>query len=270
MLCYAADEHMYKAVLFDLDDTLIAQDASDEASLRAVCAYASELRSIDAPTLHGAARRHAAGLWRAAPTFAYADRIGIGYTEGMWARFTGDSPDLNALRAWAPAYRRAAWSGALREQDVDDAPLAEEMAALFEEERRNCRAVYPDAEPALRDLREECRLGLVTNGAPDLQREKLEQSGLGHFFDAVVVSGEVDIGKPDPRIFALALERLGVRPSEAVMVGDNPARDIAGAQRAGLKTVFIQRPDLERDLSGITPDAHIVDLDQLRPALSRL
>jgi len=270
MLCYATDEQMYKAVLFDLDDTLIAQDASDEASFRAVCAYAGERRAVDAPALHGAIRRHADGLWRAAPTFAYADRIGIGYAEGLWARFTGDSPDLEALRAWTPAYRRAAWSGALRAQDVDDAPLAEELAALFGEERRGCRAPYPDAEPILRALREEYRLALVTNGAPDLQREKLHASGLEYLFHAMIVSGEAGVGKPDPRIFALVLERIGVRPAEAVMVGDNPARDIAGAQRAGIRAVFVERPGIRRQLGSVAPDARITGLHELRDILRRL
>ena len=230
---------MRKAILFDLDDTLVAQDASDEAAFRAACDVAHRRRGIDPRALYEATRHVARKLWRAAPSFQYTDRIGISYTEGLWARFTDDGPDLLALRTWAPTYRREAWSRALLEQGVDDAPLAEELGARFGEERRKRHVVFPDVEPALRGLRADYRLALVTNGAPDLQREKLRGSGLSGYFDAVIVSGEAGVGKPNPRIFALALERLGVRPDEAVMVGDNPARDIVGAQRAGVRAVLI-------------------------------
>ncbi len=255
---------MLRAVLFDLDDTLMAQDASDDAALLATGESARARHTIDPQALAAALGRISRELWHAAPTYPYARRIGISHTEGLWARFTGDDPNLMALRACAPAYRREAWFQALLEQNIDDMALAGELAETFAAQRRARHVVFPDAEPALRGLRDDYRLGLVTNGAPDLQREKLRGSGLGEYFDAVIVSGEVGVGKPDPRVFALALEGLDVRPDEAVMVGDNPARDIVGAQRAGVKAVWIDRPGLRRDLAGVTPDARIESLDQMR------
>ncbi len=258
---------MPKVILFDLDDTLIAQDACDDAAFHAVCNYAHRQRGVTAGALDHAVRPIARQLWRESPTSSYTDRIGISYTEGLWGRFGGDEPALRELHDWAPTYRREAWSRALMEQGVEEAPLAEELAALFGQERRARRFVFPDAAPALRGLRADYRMGLITNGAPDLQREKLHGSGLEPFFDAIIVSGEVNVGKPDPRIFALALARLGARPDEAAMVGDSPARDIAGAQRAGVRAVMIKRPGLQRDLAGITPDAQIATLDQLRAIL---
>ncbi len=258
---------MLRAILFDLDDTLMAQDASDDAALLATGESARARRGLDPHALAAALRGASRELWHAAPTYPYAHRIGISHTEGLWARFAGDDPGLAALRAWAPTYRREAWSRALLEQNIDDVTLAEELAETFAAQRRARHIVFPDAEPALRDLRDGYRLALVTNGAPDLQREKLRGSRLGGLFEAVIVSGEVGVGKPDPRVFALALEQLGVRPDEAVMVGDNPARDTVGAQRAGIKAVLIERPGLSRDLTGITPDARITTLDQLRTVL---
>jgi putative hydrolase of the HAD superfamily len=258
---------MRNVILFDLDDTLIAQDACDDTAFHAVCDYAHQQRGVNARALDHAVRPIARQLWRDAPTSPYTSRIGISYTEGLWGRFSGDEPALRALHDWAPTYRREAWSHALVEQGVEDAPLAEELSALFGQERRARRFVFPDTAPALRGLRADYHMGLVTNGAPDLQREKLVHSGLEPFFDAILVSGEVNVGKPDPRIFMLALERLGARPEEAAMVGDSPARDIAGAQRAGVRAVMIKRPGLQRDLAGIAPDAEIATLDQLRAVL---
>ncbi len=258
---------MRKVILFDLDDTLIAQDACDDAAFHAVCDYAHQQRGVNARALHDAVRPIARQLWRASPTSPYTSRIGISYTEGLWGRFSGDEPVLRELHDWAPTYRREAWSRALKECAVDDIALAEELATLFGQERRARRFAFPDTAPALRDLRADYRMGLITNGAPDLQREKLHGSGLEPFFDAIIVSGEVNVGKPDPRIFALALERLGVRPDEAAMVGDSPARDIAGALNAGVRAIMIKRAGLQRDLVGATPDAEIASLDQLRAVL---
>ncbi len=69
-----------------------------------------------------------------------------------------------------------------------------------------------------------------------------------------VISGEVGIGKPEPGIFLLALERLGVSPQAAVMVGDSLARDIQGAQRAGIKAVWLNREGAALP-EGVRPDA---------------
>lgn len=63
---------------------------------------------------------------------------------------------------------------------------------------------------------------------PDLQREKLVGAGLAHHFSLVLISGEVGIGKPDPRLFRMALCAFGVAPEEAAMVGDNPQKDVRG------------------------------------------
>jgi putative hydrolase of the HAD superfamily len=81
----------------------------------------------------------------------------------------------------------------------------------------------------------------VTNGASCLQREKLAASGLSAAFDAVVVSAELGIGKPDGSVFRRALSALGCESAGATMVGDSLARDIDGARAAGLGAVWINR-----------------------------
>jgi putative hydrolase of the HAD superfamily len=82
-------------------------------------------------------------------------------------------------------------------------------------------------------------VALVTNGPPDIQRLKLAQTGLAGHFEAVVISGELGLGKPDPGVFLHAVRALGVTPTDAVMVGDSWERDIEGALSAGLRAVWI-------------------------------
>jgi putative hydrolase of the HAD superfamily len=85
----------------------------------------------------------------------------------------------------------------------------------------------------------------------------------------VTISGEEGIGKPDERIFALTLERLAVLPRSAVMVGDSLRRDIAGAQRAGLRTVWVNRTGASLG-EGHMPDAQVADLRRLREVVCAL
>lgn len=95
------------------------------------------------------------------------------------------------------------------------------------------------AREALHALRGRVTLALVTNGLGAVQRARLARSGIDTLLDAVVISGDLPIAKPDPRIFALALERAGgVPPHRAIMVGDNLASDVLGAIQAGLASCW--------------------------------
>ena len=112
------------AVLFDLDETLVMEQASNEAAFLATCELARRRYGIDPQALTQSVRQRARELWRASPTIDYCLSIGISSWEGLWARFLGDDPGLRALREWAPAYRLEAWSGALADHRVHDAALA--------------------------------------------------------------------------------------------------------------------------------------------------
>lgn len=100
---------------------------------------------------------------------------------------------------------------------------------------------YPDAEPALRELRERgLKLIVVSNWDCSLG-EVLERSGLGAHLDGAVSSAEVGARKPDPAAFERALELAGCGPAEALHVGDTPAEDGAGAEAAGIRVLLIDR-----------------------------
>jgi putative hydrolase of the HAD superfamily len=120
---------------------------------------------------------------------------------------------------------------------------------------------YPEVADVLARLREEgARLAVVSNWDVSLH-DVLARTGLRPLVDAVVVSAEVGVAKPDPAIFRAALERLGAGPDGAVHVGDSVEADVAGARAAGLEAVLVARdgaaaPDGVRtvsDLSGLIP-----------------
>ncbi|MHB1293932.1 MAG: HAD family hydrolase [Anaerolineae bacterium] len=260
-------------LLLDLDDTLVIEYASVDAAFALVSAMLQERHGVDPAAFTEIIRQRARVHWHASPYRAWCVAIGVSSWEGFCSDFPGEQPPLPGLRAWAPGYRQAAWNEALQAFGIHDPALAEELCAAFRRDRRTRHVPFADALPALQDLQHDYRLALMTNGASDLQRNKLEGSGLAGFFPHVFVSGEIAVGdplpmggKPDPRIFRFALDTLGVPAERAVMVGNNLSADIAGAHAAGLRGVWVNRvPGIEA--SGVTPDAEIADMRQLREVL---
>jgi putative hydrolase of the HAD superfamily len=102
-------------------------------------------------------------------------------------------------------------------------------------------SAYPDAAPALRDVRARgVRLVVASNWDCSLP-EVLERAGLAELVDGVVSSAMVGAAKPDPALFAAALDLARCEPERALHVGDSPSKDVAGAERAGVRAVLIDR-----------------------------
>jgi putative hydrolase of the HAD superfamily len=101
---------------------------------------------------------------------------------------------------------------------------------------------YADTVPTLLKLRDMgYKLGVITDGLAVKQWEKLIRLGLQHFFHVVIVSSDVDGGKPDPLLFEKALEKIGCKASEALMVGDRLDKDVKGAKSVGMLTAQIMK-----------------------------
>ncbi|MEC5397901.1 HAD family hydrolase [Uliginosibacterium sp. H1] len=117
-----------------------------------------------------------------------------------------------------------------------------EVAETFVATAWNEPPLFDDAVPVLRELKERgYAIGIVSNGQSRTQRAKIDNSALGGLVDAVTISGELGIDKPDARIFAHALEQLGVMAEAAWFVGDDPRADVQGAAAAGLHAIWLQR-----------------------------
>ena len=127
-------------------------------------------------------------------------------------------------------------SVSLREEWLNELSSAY-VSAIFELPPR----INPDAFRLLQWLKAHGkRIGLICNVGRTpgfILRKFLENEGIGRFFDAMVFSDEVRIRKPHPRIFYIAAERLGVKPSEIVHIGDNLRSDVWGAKNAGFKAI---------------------------------
>ncbi len=266
--CYtpAVMAPLVDTLIFDLDDTLVVEEASARAAFIQTSELARVRHGVNPEELHDVVRKSCRELWYGFASHPYCRRIGISSWEGMWAEFTGTDSELKPLRNWAPEYRVRSWQMALHHFGIDDPGLAAELADAFPRLRRDMHVLYPDSIKALVQCRQRHSLGLLTNGAADLQRRKLEGAGLAGYFDQVLISGEIGIAKPDRRVFEMLLTRMKSRPEHALMIGDSIRKDILGAQEAGIRAVWLNRSGKVHDPS-VVPDWEISTLEELASIL---
>jgi YjjG family noncanonical pyrimidine nucleotidase len=193
----------YKAIFFDADDTLFDYPRAERAALRA-CLREFRLR-IDPGIFLDSYRRHNHDLWRA---------------------FERGETDQAALRV--ERFRRLA-----AELAVPDLPL-DRISAFYLEALSGQPQLFPGALATVRALAKKLPLALVTNGIASVQRRRFAASPITAYFQAVVISEEVGIAKPDPRIFAPALREVGVAAADVLFVGDSVTSDMAAARNAGM------------------------------------
>src|SRR5271156_146678 len=120
-----------RAVIFDLDETLIEEETSNDASALTAADLAVARHGVDRVALLAALRRRSRELFLAGPMIDYCRDIGISAREALWGTFTGNNPSLAALRRWMPTFRLESWVGALDELGIDDRALAAEMAEFI-------------------------------------------------------------------------------------------------------------------------------------------
>lgn len=129
---------------------------------------------------------------------------------------------------------------------------------------RNEVDLFPDVLPVIQALADQYTLGALSNGNADLS-----QTPLGPYFDFHFNAIQVGAEKPDPAMFQATLEHTGAAPERIVHIGDHHEHDILGAQKLGLRTIWVNRKGEE--WAGARPaDAEIRDLSELPAALAQL
>jgi 2-haloalkanoic acid dehalogenase type II len=201
----------------------------------------------------------------------FARRLGLPLGPGelyrRYAEMTSTEPAEDRAGGFVP-YRTSWLAAGCRLL----APFGRESAAgQFADAYADMHAtavIYPEASDAVRALTSHFRIGVVANADHDYLMRCLDHNGLR--FDVLVDSETARCYKPEPQIFQRACDALSVPASEAVMVGDTPETDVRGAQRAGLRAVWLNRD--HRDWRGnlARPDAVIAELGQLLPSLRQL
>ncbi|MFB6206086.1 MAG: HAD family hydrolase [Haloglomus sp.] len=168
---------------------------------------------------------------------------------------------LRAHRAQqGEADREAVFGALLTEHGAKTTVDPAELAAAYDALVTEATGPLPGAVDLLERLCERYRVGLLTDGPVETQREKLVRAGLEDLFDAVVVTGSLDAPKPDNRAFETLCETLDAAPKRTAYVGDAPGPDIAGAAAAGLHAVQVLYeggPDPHPDAAATVERAHL-------------
>ncbi len=204
-------ERTLEAVLFDAGNTLIHMPRQPEEILRELCAQ------LGSPV----------GLEEARGACRESER----YYTRHYLDYSGDQGEF-----WLRYHAEA-----LHHLGIED-PTGEKAAYLSHGFGRvGVWQAYPEAAGVCRRLQAGgFRLGVVSNGSVTVV-DLLSQAGLLSFFEVVIASQALGIQKPDPRVFAAALEKLGAAPERALYVGDLYEVDVLGARGAGLHAVLIDR-----------------------------
>ena len=219
-----------RAILFDLDDTLIRAYAQpEEAWRRLLGTFAEPLGAHDAPAI---------------------ERVRVAVMDEARTLWT----DQAAAAKWRldiSGARRLTTRRALSRLGYDDGALADRIADAFTEMRRQEYRLYPDAHATVDALRQAgVKLALVTNGASATQRAKIERFDLAHRFEHIQIEGEFGQGKPELAVYRHALERLGCEACDAWMVGDNYEWEVVAPQQLGMCGIWYDPFDF-----GVPPTA---------------
>ena len=130
---------------------------------------------------------------------------------------------------------------------------------------RNDVELFAGTHTQLGALKQNYQIGALTNGNADLA-----QVGIDHLFDFYFNSAQIGVSKPHPDFFARALEHTGVSAESFIHIGDHPEHDIAGAQAAGMRTIWMNSQQIPWPAGQTRPCAEIHHLDQLSAAVATI
>jgi putative hydrolase of the HAD superfamily len=142
---------------------------------------------------------------------------------------------------------------------IDENPSL--LAGIHWETMLQNMRIYPDAAETLAKLGEKYELTMITNGATELQREKIRRLGIENSLNEVIVSQELGHHKPSKEIFMEMTRRVGCKPEEITYIGNNYRKDIVGAHEAGWNTIWVNRHEETPDT--VIPEHTVKELHEL-------
>jgi HAD superfamily hydrolase (TIGR01549 family) len=220
------------AVLFDLDDTLFDHQQCARAALGAI------------RDLHPSF----SGMEPARFEQSHSQILETLHLEVLAGRLPLDAARVERFRRLYSA------------AGVEAGPeMSEQAAVVYRDRYIASRTEVKGATALLEALRHRARVVIVSNNLLAEQQAKLRHCGLDRHIDALVVSEEAGVSKPDPGIFEIALRRADVTASEAVMVGDSWTNDIEGARAVGIRAVWFNRD------GRAAPDPGVQTITSLEP-----
>lgn len=223
-----------KAIFFDLDDTLFDRD---KAQREIACLIMQQLSNL----FSGMNKKTVINA------FLESDRIAL---EEFDAGGSSNVVRIGRSKRF------------LRMLGLDES-FVEEITRMYTESYSKVYTPIKDAKRVVKTLAKEFKLGIISNGFPDVQYRKLKVLGFENLFQCIILSEEIAIQKPDPRIFSKAAVSLGVHLGESLYVGDSYDIDILGAKKAGMQACWFNPNNIHLPPEVIKPDIEIKALIEI-------
>ncbi|MDQ0350348.1 putative hydrolase of the HAD superfamily [Alkalibacillus filiformis] len=125
-----------------------------------------------------------------------------------------------------------------------------------------CFSINQNTIDTINNIKKQVKVGIITNGSTQRQKAKINNTNLNQWFETIIISEGVGFSKPDKRIFELALNKLNVQPEDTLFVGDHIEKDISGCQNAGINGVWLNPHKVENNTE-IKPYAEVDSFDRL-------
>ena len=204
-----------KAILFDMDETLLTNTMPIESAWQEACeTSAKRVNTFNSEELRLQINIIREWYW------SDPERHRLGR--------------LNLLKARTAVVRMS-----LEKLGYSDEEIAVSIATDYSSLIDRSLSYFANAEDTLRQLvTKGVKLALLTNGAGESQQEKIKRFGFSRYFPIRLIEGELGFGKPDQRVFETAMKKLETTPGQNWMVGDDLQRDIAGAQKMGIYSIW--------------------------------
>jgi putative hydrolase of the HAD superfamily len=235
-----------KAILLDLDDTIISFDYGIDLDgcWRSVCGKHLKVDGNELERMIGLIKQKAKWYW------SEPERHRIGRLDLVKARIE-------------------IVSGALGETIIQGSGLAEQIATEYGLIRDEAVTLFPGAIETLQFFRDKgMKLALITNGSSQAQRKKIDRFGLASYFECILIEEEFGVGKPNQEVYMHAMEQLAVRADEAWMIGDNYEWEVAAPQKLGIRSVWINPKGAECPVDA-TPYMTIAALSEMKSYLQK-
>lgn len=225
----------YQVLLFDADETLFDfKMAEKQAFLRALEEYNLDVDKEESLKLYSQINKH---IWEEFERGEItADRLRVERFERFSKKIKIDFDAVSFSKAYAKFLGEGAY-------------------------------LFDDSVEVIDYLSKKYKLALVTNGLKDVQKSRISKTPLKDYFQELIISDEIKISKPDPRIFDYALDKLDhMDKSKVLMIGDSLTSDMQGGINAGIDTCWYNPNHLENK-SGLNLTYEIHSLNELKEIL---